>query len=97
MPQPIKAFQCQFHGGRAYVTKRACTKHEAICFKNPVRRACQTCKHNEWTDHYIGSGAIDDPNEYNGYSCNLGLTEDNQPVSDCEKWEEEDSEQQTVF
>jgi hypothetical protein len=39
----IKAYECNFCNKYYKKTKKTVEKHEAICFSNPVRKACQTC------------------------------------------------------
>jgi len=48
MPVPIRAFACGFGCKRNVLTSRsAMAKHEDRCFRNPIRRACQTCANLE--------------------------------------------------
>ena len=42
----IKAFQCSFCTFYAK-TKKTVFNHESNCFKNPVNKACASCKYNE--------------------------------------------------
>ena len=50
-----KAYSCDFKCGHNVVlVKKAMEKHESICFKNPDRKACKTCKHFE--EEYDGNG-----------------------------------------
>ena len=47
MPNKVTAYACQFKCGYKVQTKRyRMVAHEKICFRNPERRACQTCKHS---------------------------------------------------
>ncbi len=61
MPIEVKAYRCSFCG-RVYLTKKGCSGHEPICFRNPITRCCPTCgwfdgvwckheKRNYLTDH----------------------------------------------
>ena len=48
----IKAYQCGYCSFYRK-TKKSVVEHEKICFSNPVRRACQTCKFNVEIDYDI--------------------------------------------
>ena len=52
----VKAFQCEFCLRKVMMNKAHLAKHEAICFHNPKRKACQTCGNydTEWESDYIG-------------------------------------------
>jgi hypothetical protein len=67
--------------------------HEKTCFRNPARRACLTCKHEE-------PGYVDEPDYTTGYhyeeprSCRAGddvlpeRDDGKDPIRwDCPKWE----------
>ena len=46
MPRKVVAYACQFKcGERVNTKKEAIRLHENICFSNPARRACRTCKY----------------------------------------------------
>ena len=46
MPTEITKYLCQFKcGTKAKSLLRQAVAHEAVCFKNPERKACTTCKH----------------------------------------------------
>jgi hypothetical protein len=47
----VKAFQCEFCRRKVIMNKTHMADHERMCFKNPARRACQTCGNvNEETE-----------------------------------------------
>ena len=45
----------------AYLSKEKAEQHERICFYNPKRRTCFTCKHNDYS--------------YKGNLCNINQNE----------------------
>lgn len=46
MPRAVTAYACIFKCGENVKTvRKRMEAHEAICFHNPARRACQTCLH----------------------------------------------------
>ncbi len=50
MPRAVTAYLCIFRCGRRATTHRkGMERHESMCLKNPERRACPTCKYDEWT------------------------------------------------
>lgn len=57
MPVVIKAFACQFRCGRIGTKSKSIEKHERNCFHNPERRACQTCRNNEYVPYEDDTGA----------------------------------------
>lgn len=45
MPRKITAYACDYKCGRKVcMSKKSMIEHEKICFCNPIRKACQTCK-----------------------------------------------------
>lgn len=45
MPEKITAYRCKYRcGHRVYTKKEPIRLHENICFSNPNRRACKSCK-----------------------------------------------------
>ena len=49
MPKKITAYACKFSCGHRVTTKKkSIENHEKICFGNPERRACKTCKYHEF-------------------------------------------------
>jgi hypothetical protein len=62
MPIEIIKYLCQFKcGTNAKSTLRQIKLHEIVCFKNPERKACTTCKHeiyeHDGCDHPELAGA----------------------------------------
>lgn len=46
MPVEVIKYRCQFKcGTKAKSSLKSINFHEQICFKNPERKACTTCKH----------------------------------------------------
>ena len=70
MPREIKAYACKYKCGHRINTKKEAIEfHEKICFSNPKRKACKTCKYwvkYEHVDCVIGY--LKD-NEYGVYDC----------------------------
>lgn len=57
MPIEIIKYLCQFHCGcKAKSTFRQIQWHEAVCFKNPERKACTTCNHEYYEKDSDDSG-----------------------------------------
>ena len=89
----IKAYSCE-HCDKYYKkTKKVVEKHEAICFSNPVRKACQTCdnlglkkKDNLLVDYCHGFKLF-----VRGYACECQRWE---PKIDFEELIEEQNKQQ---
>jgi len=47
MPIERKAFACLWKcGGRVTTSRKRMEFHESRCFRNPARKACQTCVHH---------------------------------------------------
>ena len=40
----VKAYQCEYCRRRVAINRTYIRKHEYICYHNPRRKACQTCK-----------------------------------------------------
>lgn len=70
MPRKLTAYGCKFKCGQRVSTKKAdIEKHEnQYCIKNPDRRACPTCKHNELDMEF-------------GYFCNADHLEENRTLT----------------
>lgn len=75
MARKVTAYACDFRCGRRVITSRkAMLEHEQTCWRNPARRACMTCYHEE--PPYSGGNSTtipgypyaDDPPEVRG--CN---------------------------
>ena len=50
MPKQISAFACVFCG-RIYKYALSAMKHQRICFSNPIRKSCKSCRY--WSvDHW---------------------------------------------
>lgn len=48
MPRKVTAYGCDFKCGHKMVLlKKSMESHESRCFKNPLNKACATCKHFE--------------------------------------------------
>ena len=80
MTRRVIAWACEYKCGRRVLTDRhAMERHEKTCKKNPARRTCATCKHEEW-----------DPDGYY-VECHKGLLEKEkegpQMRFDCPGWE----------
>ena len=75
MPIPIKAYACQFRCGiRSHEVKEAVEKHEKICYSNPERRACKSCKSRE--------------KDLDGLFCLKGILDNGDyAICDCEYYE----------
>lgn len=85
MPRPVSAFACIHGCHRNVLTNlKSMKEHELICFKNPIRKACQTCK------NYVRSGGlVGEDQDYEGPYCEV---RDDVDLSDklhfdCPKWE----------
>lgn len=47
MPKQVAAYLCQYRCGMLTVDKKRVEAHEERCLKNPARKTCMTCKHNQ--------------------------------------------------
>ena len=84
MPVKVTAFICQFRcGTRPSMKSATTTQHETRCFKNPDRKACQTCKHDktytEAFDQETGEGG-------RIFECGAD-SEISERQFNCSKWE----------
>ncbi|MFA6509975.1 MAG: hypothetical protein WCV62_05920 [Candidatus Peribacteraceae bacterium] len=74
MPVRVSMFACEFRCGRVSAKHDPVAKHEPTCFLNPARRACKTCKHEQFFD--------------DGRNCAAGVDLGEKDIRfDCEKWE----------
>lgn len=94
MPKPVRAFSCEHGCARKVDTsKLRMAKHEAICFHNPVRRACQTCAHlgrdsNTIYNPYHGGdpGSTDYEQEFSYCEVREDVDLTKRLVCDCPSW-----------
>jgi len=55
MPREIKKYLCEFRcGKKAQSTLQQIKAHESVCWKNPERKSCLTCKHESYEIHGDG-------------------------------------------
>ncbi len=86
MPEAITAYRCVHKCGRVRVKRSAIAHHEAICFRNPAVRACQTCAHQMPAE---AAEYCDGRMTYEGCGpwCGHELADDNPtPRKDCPLW-----------
>ena len=51
MPREITKYLCEFKcGKKAQSTIENIERHESICWKNPARKACSTCKYEVYEE-----------------------------------------------
>lgn len=82
MPREVKAFACEHSCGRkVLISKKRMVEHEAICFLNPERRACQTCANFETYKDSDDSGQKWIVNFCHAEELAI------ERVSDCDLWE----------
>lgn len=75
----VVGWSCQFKCGERIKAKRKSMEaHEGRCFRNPARRACQTCLHDEAPETEYRR--TDEPQDI---CCE---TDDVMPAFDCPKW-----------
>ena len=92
MPIQVTAYSCQYRCGRKVATKRkAMEEHEARCYHNPLRRACQSCAnftHEMLTvynpDHGGDPGSTDYDVKVNYCAAEIDITKTLQ--CDCPLW-----------
>jgi len=89
MPRIVRAYACEYNCRRKTTTRRAdILRHEKTCKKNPIIRACPTCKYQQY---YPG----DDGDYLSGYGGSPGywwceiykLPEGRHMVRNCSAWE----------
>lgn len=91
MPEEIKAYRCSFHCGRIRRRPSGVAIHELTCFKNPARRACKTCKHEQierdevYTGHAWGEPTYSQGAPYR--VCDKDALGELTIRSDCPTWE----------
>lgn len=79
MPKQTKAYACEFGCGRNVLTSlKRMSEHESRCFRNPARRACQTCS------NFMPSSGRD--YDYEQPGCDAGVEVHEQLRHDCGKW-----------
>jgi len=86
MPIKVTAWACKWKCGSKVQTSRArMIFHENKCFRNPSRRACQTCKNLR---DYVEN---DDYISWRVLECHVDATIDlTTKRCDCKKWEWEE-------
>lgn len=89
MPIQVLAYACKFKCKRRVQVSRAAVElHEATCFQNPARRACQTCANRAWDSQTI----------YNpSHGGNPGATDYDVRVPYCQVRDDVDLPKQLVF
>ena len=84
MPRAIKAFGCEFACGRISTHRKRMLDHEARCFRNPVRRACQSCC------HFVAAVEGDETDGYATDPAHCAVRNNVDFIKtlecDCEKW-----------
>lgn len=45
MPTEVLKYTCDYKCGKPSASFRIIKAHESVCFKNPSRKTCSTCKH----------------------------------------------------
>lgn len=101
MPVEIIKYLCQFKcGTNAKSTLRQIKRHEIVCFKNPERKACSTCKFEKYfkdgdglqtwmsreCTHDKGSSEFDELWEKCDYHSKPTIHI--QPVTNCPYWQQ---------
>ena len=82
MSVKIAAYACEFRCGRIATKAQSLFEHEKLCFRNPDRRACRTCKHNqrELYERDTGAGGF--------FYCAIDkLPEGKKTMFNCNHWE----------
>jgi len=55
MPRTITAYACDYKcGGKVQTSRKRMVQHEELCFHNPARRACISCRYFESYDDSNG-------------------------------------------
>lgn len=94
MPRAITAYACNFKCGKKVDTVRKRMEvHEARCFCNPVRRACQTCIHFQadsdtiYNPYHGGNpGSTDYEAKYHYCDAREDVNLREKLVCDCPSW-----------
>ena len=88
MPTAVKAWACAWKCRESVKTSRKRMEfHEARCFRNPARRACQTCK------HLVRDGSYEDGFYWQCGADDVIDLQDSGMRCDCPKWMPAEKEQ----
>lgn len=80
-------FQCEHCNKKRLINKTAMAKHEEKCWWNTKNKTCVTCEYNDtpYIESAMGIPIYGRKCEKTGYESN-----DNRPIVNCAKWEEEE-------